>query len=89
MVAFNALLTGKIMQKEPIPSGEMGYYFVSVYRTHWWDVMQPLAEILHAHRLVVEPKAEIWPSDDMVVEDLGFPRAYVRAMGTARCALHY
>jgi hypothetical protein len=84
LVAFYALLTEKILQKEPIPSGEKGYYFAIAHRTHWWDVMQRLAKVLHAHGLVAEPKADIWPSYEMAAEYLGFPRLYVRAMGTSR-----
>ena len=84
LAALYALLTEKILQKEPIPNGEKGYYFAMAHRTHWWDVMQRLAEALHARGLVVEPQAEIWPSDEIAAEYLGFPRLYVRAMGTSR-----
>jgi hypothetical protein len=83
LVSFYALLTKKILQKEQISSGEKGYYFVIAHRTHWWAFTQRLAEVLHARGLVHEPKAETWPSDDVAAEYLGFPRPYVRGMGTS------
>lgn len=84
LVALYALLTEKILQKDSIPCGEKGYYFAMAHKTHWWDVMQRLAEALHARGLVVQPKAEVWPSDEMAADYLGFPRPYVRAMGTSK-----
>lgn len=84
LVALYALLTENILQKELIPSGEKGYYFPIAHRTHWWNVMQRLAEGLNARGLVTGPKTEIWSSDEMAAEYLGFPRPYVRAMGTSR-----
>jgi hypothetical protein len=45
--------------------------------------MQRLASALYARGLVEEPTAQIWPSDEMAAENLGFPVLYVRAMGTA------
>ncbi|RDW86003.1 hypothetical protein BP5796_04328 [Coleophoma crateriformis] len=82
LAAFYTLLTGKIVQKEPVASGEDGYYFVYAHKTHWWDTMQRLAEALYARGLVTAPKVEVWPSDEMAAEYLGFPRPFVRAMGT-------
>jgi len=84
LTALYALLVTKILQKEPIPSGEMGYYFAMVHRAPWWEVMQRLAEALYARGLVAEPTVQIWPSDEMAAEYLGFPPLYVRAMGTNR-----
>ena len=46
--------------------------------------MQRLAEALYARGLVAEPKAQIWPSDEMAAEYLGFPALFVRIMGTSR-----
>ncbi|CAM1505956.1 Fc.00g115930.m01.CDS01 [Cosmosporella sp. VM-42] len=83
LTALYALLVEKILQKEPIPSGEKGYYFAVAHRVPWWAVMQGLAEGLHARGLVAEPKAQIWSSDEMAAEYLGFPLQYVRAMGTS------
>jgi hypothetical protein len=58
------------------------------HRIPWWDVMDRLAKALHARGLVKEPKARIWPSDEVAAETLGFPARYIRAMGTARY-VHY
>ncbi|KAI9704644.1 MAG: hypothetical protein M1820_005392 [Bogoriella megaspora] len=80
---FYTLLTEKILQKEPVPNGEKGYYFVIAHKTHWWRVMQRLAEALHARGLVAEPEVDVWPSDDVAAEYLEFPRPFVRAMGTS------
>lgn len=86
LAALYTLLAEKILQSELIPSGEKGYYFPVVHKTHWWSVMQRLAEALHARGLVKEPKVETWPSDEMAADHLGFPRPFVRAMGTSRYA---
>ncbi|OKL63856.1 hypothetical protein UA08_01113 [Talaromyces atroroseus] len=83
LVVFYALLTENILQKKPIPRGEKGYYFAIGHRTHWWEFMQRLAECLHARGLVRKPRAETWPSDEVAADYLGFPRLYVRAMGTS------
>ncbi|KAF9878654.1 NAD dependent epimerase/dehydratase [Colletotrichum karsti] len=77
------ILTEKTLLKEPIPSGAKGYYFGVAHQVSWWDVMQKLAEVLHARGLVTEPAAQVWPSDDVAAEALGFPKLYIRAMGTA------
>ncbi|KAF2493074.1 NAD(P)-binding protein [Lophium mytilinum] len=83
LTALYALLVEKILHKEPVPNGENGYYFPMAHRAPWWDVMELLAEGLHARGLVLEPKAQIWPSDEMAAEELGFPLLYIRAMCTA------
>ncbi|RDW74800.1 hypothetical protein BP6252_05942 [Coleophoma cylindrospora] len=82
LAAFYTLLTEKIVQREPVASGEDGYYFVYTHKTHWWDTMQRLAEALYARGLVTAPTVETWSSDEMAAEYLGFPRPFVRAMGT-------
>ncbi|KAI4863797.1 NAD(P)-binding protein [Hypoxylon rubiginosum] len=83
LVAFYALLIEKILQKENIPKGEDGYYFVIAHRAPWWAIMQRLAEALYARGLVDEPKTQIWPSYDVAAESLGFPRVYMKAIGTS------
>ncbi|KAF2803422.1 NAD(P)-binding protein [Mytilinidion resinicola] len=83
LTALYALLVEKILQKEQAPSGEKGYYFAMAHRAPWWDVMQHLADALHARGLVAEPKVQIWPSDEMAAEYLGFPLLYIRAMCTS------
>lgn len=74
----------KILANEPIPSGEKGYYFAMAHRVSWYEVMEGLANCLHARGLITESEAQIWPSYEMAAEYLGWPPQYVRAMGTAR-----
>ena len=84
LAALYALLIEKILQKEPIPVDEKGYYFAFAHRAPLWDVMQRIANALYSRGIVAEPKVQVWPSDDMAAEYLGFPRPFVRDMGTAR-----
>ncbi|KAH7016148.1 uncharacterized protein B0I36DRAFT_277426 [Microdochium trichocladiopsis] len=83
LTALYALLVEKILQKEPIPSGEKGYYFAMAHRISWWAIMPRLAEGLHMRGLVTEPRAQTWPSYDMASEYLRWPPQFVRAMGTS------
>ncbi|KAI0881295.1 NAD(P)-binding protein [Annulohypoxylon maeteangense] len=83
LVTIYALIVEKILQKEPIPSGEEGYYFAAVHRAPWWEIMQLLADGLYARGLVKEPKVQVWPSYDEAADQLGLPRLYVRAIGTS------
>ncbi|XXG95183.1 hypothetical protein Hte_001443 [Hypoxylon texense] len=83
LVAFYALLIEKILQKEQIPSGEDGYYFVMAHRAPWWAIMQRVAEALYARGLVAEPKTQTWPSYDVAADTLGFPRLFMKAIGTS------
>ena len=82
-----ALLVEKILQKERIPSGEEGYYVGSAHTPSWWTIMQRLAEVMHARGLVQQPKAETWPSYDEAADSLGWPRKFVRAMGTSTATI--
>lgn len=77
------------MQRVPIPSGNKGYYFGISHTVNWWETIQYLAEALYARGLVAEPKVQIWPSDEMAAEYLGFPPMYVRMMGTSRSVPHF
>ncbi|KAH8690119.1 hypothetical protein BGW36DRAFT_433072 [Talaromyces proteolyticus] len=77
------ILVEKILQEEDIPMTETGYYFAMAHRAPWWQIMDGIANALYARGLVPEPKVHIWPSDEMAAEYLGFPAAYIRAMGTA------
>ncbi|KAI0149688.1 NAD(P)-binding protein [Hypoxylon sp. NC0597] len=83
LTAFYALLVEKILNNEPVPSGEKGYYFAFAHREPWWEVMQRLADALYARGLVAEPKVQVWPSYEMAAEVLGFPRQHIRAIGTS------
>ncbi|KAM0424376.1 hypothetical protein ACHAPT_010524 [Fusarium lateritium] len=83
LTALYLLLLEKLLQQEPIPSGESGYYFAVAHRSPWWKVMDGLAEGLYSRGLVTEPKAQMWSGYDEAADNLGFPRLYVRAIGTS------
>ncbi|KEF57066.1 uncharacterized protein A1O9_07256 [Exophiala aquamarina CBS 119918] len=83
IVGLYMLLVEKILNNEPLPTGDKGYHFAMAHKTSWWKVMQRLAEELHALGLVNEPNVAIWPSDEMAAKSLGWPPSYVRAMGTS------
>ena len=54
-----------------------------------WAVADLIAKSLHARGLVDSPVAQIWASDQMAAEHLGFPVQHVRAMGTAEYIFHF
>ncbi|KAJ3958890.1 hypothetical protein N0V92_004529 [Colletotrichum tropicale] len=83
LVQLYRLLTENILLGKPIPSGREGYYFATVHRVPWWDVMDRIAMAMHARGLVDEPTTKVWPSYDVAADTLGFPRLYIRAMGTS------
>ncbi|KAF2664223.1 NAD(P)-binding protein [Microthyrium microscopicum] len=82
LVALYGLLTERILQGTPIPSGKDGYYFAIAHTVGWWEIMDGLAKALYARGLVEEPKTPFWPSDEVAADYLGFPRMFLRAMGT-------
>ncbi|KAJ0346032.1 hypothetical protein COL154_003046 [Colletotrichum chrysophilum] len=84
LVELYRLLTENILLGKPIPSGREGYYFATVHRVPWWDVMDRIAVAMHARGLVDEPTTKVWPSYDVAADTLGFPRLYIRAMGTSK-----
>ncbi len=83
VIALYVLLVSKILQGSAIPSGARGYYFATAHRIPWWETLQRLAIFLHARGLVTSKSVSTWPSDEMAAESLGFPRHFVRGMGTA------
>lgn len=46
--------------------------------------MDGLAKGLYSRGLVTEPEVQVWPSYDEAAETMGFPRLYMRAIGTSR-----
>ncbi|KAI1448839.1 NAD(P)-binding protein [Annulohypoxylon stygium] len=84
LVGLYALMVEKILQKEPIPSGEKGYYFATVHSAPWWEIMQRIADVLYARGLVKEPKVQVWPSWEEAADVLGFPRPFIRAIGSSK-----
>lgn len=83
LVRLYGLLVGKILQKEPIPTGENGYYFAMAHRLPWWKVMERLAAVMHVQGLVTSPEVKTWPSYELAAETLRFPLLYLPAMGTS------
>lgn len=71
-------LVTKILQKEPIRSGEEGYYIAIAHSLPWWDVLDRLAGALHARGLVADTETQIWPSDEVAAEYLGIPAQFVQ-----------
>lgn len=84
LAALYAIIVKKIMQKEPIPRGNKGYYFAMAHRMPWWAVMQGLAKALHARGLVTDSEVKIWPSYEVAAEALGFPLLYIEPMTMSR-----
>lgn len=84
MSALYVLLIEKVLQGEQVPSGEEGYYFAMAHRAPWWKIMSAIAKSLHSRGLVSNPEPQIWPSYDTAADSLGYPRAYIRGMGTSR-----
>jgi hypothetical protein len=87
--ALYILLVENIVQGVTKPSGDKGYYFGVSHTIDWWETVQCIAEALHARGLVTEPKVQIWPSDEMAAEYLGFPPAFVRMIGTSGSVPHF
>ncbi|VUC22173.1 unnamed protein product [Clonostachys rosea] len=83
LTALYAAILEKIILKETIPSGEKGYYFAMAHKSPWWEVMERLAQSMHARGLVSEPTAKVWPSYEVAAEHTGFPLIFIRAIGTS------
>ncbi|UPL00210.1 hypothetical protein LCI18_011144 [Fusarium solani-melongenae] len=83
LTSLYLLLLEKILRQEPVPSGENGYYFALAHRSPWWKVMDGLAKGLYSRGLVTEPEVQVWPSYDEAADTMGFPRLYMRAIGTS------
>jgi hypothetical protein len=77
------LILEKVIQGEPIPSGEKGYYFAMAHRSPMWSVAERLAASLYKQGLVDSTEVKVWPSDQKAAEELGFPALYIRAMCTS------
>lgn len=84
LVAFYRLLTEGILQKQSLPSGEIGYYFPLAHDMNWWEALDHIAMALYARDLVNEPKAQIWPSDAVAAEQLHMPVQYLHILYNSR-----
>ncbi|GJC90129.1 hypothetical protein ColLi_12967 [Colletotrichum liriopes] len=83
LAALYVLLIEKILQGEPIPSDEVGIYFGVAYKISWWKVMSAISQALHSRGLVKDLEPQFWSSYDAAADELGWPRAYIRGMGTS------
>ncbi|KAG8672672.1 hypothetical protein FPOAC2_06066 [Fusarium poae] len=75
-------LVSRILKQEPIQVGHDRYFFAIAHKAHWWKIADKIAEGLYSRGLVTEPKAKIWSDYQTAADSLGFPRAYIGAMGT-------
>ncbi|KAF7547805.1 hypothetical protein G7046_g8889 [Stylonectria norvegica] len=75
------VLLERILQGEPLPTGDYGYYFAMAHRSPWWKVMDRLAESMFARGLVNSPEVKVWPSNEEAADELGFPRAFIAGIG--------
>ncbi|KAI0173199.1 NAD(P)-binding protein [Hypoxylon sp. FL1284] len=80
---FYTLLMEKILQKENVPKNEDGYYFVVAHQGDWWAVAERMAKALYARGLVEQLEVKTWPSYESAADELGWPRAHIRAMGSS------
>lgn len=85
LVALYAQIVLRIVNgQESVPSGEVAYYFAFAHRVRWWAALDVIAQRMYARGLVDTPQVETWSSYDEAADQLGFPRAHCRAMGTSR-----
>ncbi|RDW65612.1 hypothetical protein BP5796_10304 [Coleophoma crateriformis] len=87
LTALYTKIIEKVLQKETLPSGTEGYYFALAHDILWWDILDPLAEALHARGLVTESKAQIWPNVETAAESLGIPVPYVQILWNSEANL--
>ncbi|SPO06578.1 uncharacterized protein DNG_09268 [Cephalotrichum gorgonifer] len=75
--AFFAKMVEKILLKEPIPSGEKGYYFAKAHDVHWWEVLDRLAVALEARGIAPDSTVQVWSDDETAAKVLGVPVQFV------------
>jgi len=80
LISLYALLTTKILQKSPIPSGEKGHYFAFNHRAPAWALMDRIATALYSRGLVSTSDVKTWPSYKVAAKDLHLPETYIQAM---------
>jgi hypothetical protein len=61
-----------------------GYYFTVSHSVRWWDILDRLAEAMHARGLVDGPTTRVWPSDSFAAEALGVPVKFARSIWDSR-----
>jgi hypothetical protein len=84
LTALYGRIIEKILQKVTLPSGVEGYYFAQAHDVEWWELLDRLAVALNARGLVTDSKAQIWPSNEVAAESLGFPVQFVQVLYNSR-----
>lgn len=84
LTAFFARLVDALINGSPVPKGRQGYYFTNSHRVYWWDLVERLAEVLHARGLVADPSVGIWPSDEAAGKAFGVPPAFAASIFNGR-----
>jgi hypothetical protein len=87
IAAFYGKMVEKILLKEPIPSGEKGYYFAKVHDIQWWEVLDRLAVALEARGLATNSIVQIWSDDETAAKVLGVPVQFVSILWSSRYVL--
>ena len=87
IVAFYEKMVEKILLKEPIASGEKGYYFAKVHEVQWWEVFDQLAVALEARGLATNSTVEVWSDDETAAKVLGVPVQFVSILWSSRYVL--
>ncbi|CZR68672.1 uncharacterized protein PAC_18571 [Phialocephala subalpina] len=80
LVAFYRLLLEGILQKQSLPSGELGYYFPLAHDLNWGEALAHVAVALNARGLVTDSKARIWASDEVAAQALHIPLTFLHIL---------
>ncbi|KAM0277005.1 hypothetical protein ACHAQH_006188 [Verticillium albo-atrum] len=80
LVALYALITVKVVQDQPVPSGEEGYFLVVAYKIDWWEVMDSIAKHLSARGLVDGPEVHTWPTWEAAASGLKLPPSFAKSI---------
>jgi hypothetical protein len=87
ITAFYGKMVEKILLKEPIPSGEKGYYFAKAHDVQWWEVLDQLAVALEARGLATDSTVQIWSDDETAAKVLGVPVQFVSILWSSTYVL--
>ena len=81
LTSLYALLITKIIHKEPLLSGEEGYYFAYAHQYSWHETLEALAKAMKA-RGILEKTDDVgtWPSMKVAAETLAFPEQFIPLM---------
>jgi hypothetical protein len=87
IAAFYEKIVEKILLKEPIPSGERGYYFAKADDVQWWEVFNRLAVRLEARGLATNSTVDLWSDDETAAKVLGVPVQFVSILWSSTYVL--